>query len=269
MAATAGAEVDGGVPAVRHGMGVGPRPAPADDRGVGKFGYLALACALALPAVVYALDWGGLEFALPGPAGTPPAALTTLGTPAPPPAVPVDVAALFRSPGEGSDPWSPAVWAPAAELLAGGGTPSGWTALCQAFAAAAGSDRAAAPLPGALACSGDASLLPLQRVAALVLEAKAQLLLWLRNAPGASATAVSARQAAIRLACAALPDAKTPGSPIASACTAALDTAYLAGDTAGTLAQLEAAYRSLAEAIASRDPTVAPEPSFPGEGTTP
>lgn len=255
--------------AVHHGTGVGPRSGPADDRGVGKLGYLGLACALALPAIVYVADWGGLEAALPGRAGSLPSALTTLGTPAPPPTVSVDVAALFGSPGEGGDPWSPAVWAPAAELLAGGGTPAGWTALCQAFAAEVGSDRAAAPLPGALACSGDPSLLPLQRLASLVLEAKAQLLLWLRNAPGASATAVSARQAAIRLACAALPEAKAPGAPVASACTGALDTAYLAGDPAGTLAQLEAAYRNLAEAIASRDPTVSPEPSFPGEGSTP
>lgn len=234
----------------------------ADDLGVAKFGYGILALAVTLPAFLYAVDWGGLELPFLAPAPAEPASLAALGTPAPPPEVGLDPAALFAA-AEGADPLSPALWQPAAQLLAAAGTPAGWTAVCRAFGAAAGTERAAAPLPGALACSADPSLLPLQRLAALVLEAKAHLVLWLRAAPGSSSAAVAARQSAIRAACAVLPEARSEAGPAAEACRAALDTSYLEGDAERTLAQLDAAYAALADLIAARDPAIAPEPAFP------
>jgi len=230
---------------------------------VAKVGFGILALLATLPAFLYAVDWGGLELPFLSPGPTPPSSLAVLGTPAPPPEAAVDVAALFAPP-EGADPLSPGTWAPAAQLLAAAGTRVGWKALCQAFGAAAGADRSAAPLPGALGCSADASLLPLQRLAALVLEAKAQLALWLRSAPGSSSAAVAARQAAIRNACAALPEAQDAASAAAEACRLARDSAYLTGDPAATLARLDEAYAALADLIARRDPTLAPEPAFPG-----
>jgi hypothetical protein len=229
---------------------------------VAKVGYAILALAVTLPAFLYAVDWGGVELPFLAPSPTEPPSLALLGTPAPPPEVTLDPAALFAAP-EGADPLSPALWQPATQLLAAAGTPAGWTALCRAFGSAAGVERAAAPLTGALACSADPSLLPVQRLAALVLEAKAQLVLWLRAAPGSSSAAVAARQAAIRGACTVLPEARSDGGPAAEACRSALDTSYLEGDPARTLSQLDAAYAALADLIAARDPTIAPEPAFP------
>lgn len=227
-----------------------------------KLGFALLAFLATLPAFLYGVEWGGLELPFLAPQATPPAALASLGTPAPPPEPSAQVAAVFAPP-EGRDPLAPDLWRPTSSLLAAMGTPTGWAALCQAFTTATGPDRTVAPLPGALACSSDPSLLPVQRLAALLLDAKAQLALWLRGAPGSSLAAVTARQAAIRTACSLLPETRTPNSPAALACAQALARDLTSQEPDASLAALDGAYATLADFIAARDPTTAAEPAFP------
>ncbi len=246
---------------------VGSGAVPAEDLGVAKLGFGFLASLIALLALAWSVDWQRLSLPFGG-AGVPAnAAIEALGTPAPAPNPSFDAAALFTPP-EAEDPLAPELWGPAAELLRSAGTDEGWTALCSHFAAAAGGDRTAEPLAGALACSDDPGLLPLQRLAALVLETKAQLALWLRHAPGGSRAAVEARLGEVRLRCSSLPEA-TSEERVRSSCEAALALPLAPPDESEAVAALDSAYASLAEVIAERDPDIETTPAFPGAASAP
>ena len=239
----------------------------ADDLAVAKLGFGFLASLLALVAIAWQLDWEGLSLpsgrrALPVSAG-----VEALGTPAPLPDPSFDPAALFEA-ADGEDPLAPALWEPAVELLRAAGTEEGWTALCGKFAAAAGNDRTADPPTGALACSGDPALLPLQRLAALVLETKGHFALWLRHAPGGSRAAVEARQAEVRLHCATIGEAAADDR-LRAACEGVLGASFAQPDEQEAVGALDSAYASLAEVIAERDPDVETAPAFPGAAAGP
>lgn len=232
-----------------------------------KLGFGFLASLLALLALAWRLDWEELSLPIGRHAVPASAAVEALGTPAPLPDSPLDAAALFDAV-DGEDPLAPALWQPAVELLRAAGTEEGWTALCGAFAAAAGNDRAADPLPAALACSDDPSLLPLQRLAALVLETKGHLALWLRHAPGGSRAAVEARQAEVRLHCATIGEAAADDR-LRAACEGVLGASFAQPDEQEAVGALDSAYASLAEVIAERDPDVETAPAFPGAAAGP
>ncbi|MEX0782162.1 MAG: hypothetical protein WD557_05890 [Dehalococcoidia bacterium] len=192
-----------------------------------------------------------------------PAYVETIGTPAASALPEADLATWFQ-PAEGADPYDVPTWQAIDAFAAHSSTPAGWTELCKAAGAAAGSDRAANPKLGALACSDDGSVTQLQRFAADLLSAQSRVALYLKGAPDTSVAAIQARQSEIRLACTYGAPSRQggEGSVLAQACTAAQDTAYLHGDAAATFAALGAAYELVANEIARLDPTVDPEPGF-------
>lgn len=202
------------------------------------------------------------------PPPTTPAYVQAIGTPAPVELPEADVAAWF--PAEGG--WKgvpPAQWQAMALAAAAAGTPAGWAELCAKASAAAGADRAAAPLPGALACSDDPALTSVQRVALQLFDLRAALGLWLNGAPNGSIGAVQARQGGLRLLCATTAPGRVDPAALAAACAKGLDAAYLAGDGAATMAAVEEAYAGLAAAIAAADPTVEGEPAVYGAQAAP
>jgi hypothetical protein len=189
-----------------------------------------------------------------------PAYLQAMGTPAPIELPEPDFAAWFPAEG-GWQRVTPAAWQAMALAATVGGTPAGWAELCAKASAAAGQDRASAPLPGALACSDDPTVTGIQRIPLKLFDLRASLGLWLTGAPNGSIGAIQARQAALRLLCATTAPGRLDRQELADACARGLDASYLEGDGAATIAEVEAAYAALAAAIATLDPTTDPAPA--------
>lgn len=235
---------------------------------MGKFAIITVLLALSGAARCYGGDPQAVLAGLPvvgaivSPPPATPAYVASIGKEAPPALPEADPKLWFAT--DAADPLAPARWQEVASVLAAAGTKAGWTEVCKKIGAAAGGERGANPLLGALACSADPSVTALQGLAVEILAARAAVALWLRGAPGSSVAAIGARQGEVRLLCATgLPsrEGSADGS-LQQACTAALDTAYLDGDGPATFATLGEAYAALAAQIAQRDPKVAPEPAF-------
>ncbi len=182
---------------------------------------------------------------------------------------PPDVALWFVQDPD-ADPFGEPLWATVEEHLADAKSTAGWMKLCALASTATGADRTAKPLPGALACSDDASVTELQQLAVAILRTQASTALWLRGAPGYSTATIAARQGEVQLRCAT-------GSPtrgdesrtvtFASICARALDASWKPsdekpGDGPATFAAVKAAYADLATLIAERDATTEAEPMF-------
>lgn len=141
-------------------------------------------------------------------------------------------------------------------------TAAGFAEVCKRASSAVGADRSANTELGALACSADPSVTRLQRFALRILEAEAETYAWAKGQPGASTGAIASRQGEIRVLCETDITAREGATgPLADACSAALDTAYLAGDAKATHDSLAKAYGFVATEIARRDPKTAPEPA--------
>lgn len=195
---------------------------------------------------------------------------------------PPDVALWFAQ-GPNADPFSQPLWAEVEEHLTDAKSTAGWTALCALASTATGSDRTAKPLPGALACSDDASVTELQQLAVAILRTQASTALWLRGAPGYGTATIAARQGEVQLRCATGATNRGDESDtitFASICARALDASWKPsddkpGDGPATFAAVKAAYADLATLIAERDATTEAEPMFfvapesdDAEGTT-
>ncbi|MBI2766152.1 MAG: hypothetical protein HYX53_09605 [Chloroflexi bacterium] len=237
---------------------------------MGKVVILLLSLALLTTAKCYNSDPAAVLGAVPvvgamvaKPPVTP-AYVNTIGTPAAATPPETDFANWF--PDAPKDPYDVALWTSVSNFLAGAHTQAGWTEACKKVGGAAGADRAAKPLLGALACSGDGTVTGLQRFAARVLQARAALALYAKGAPGAGIGAVQGLQGEIRVACTSdVPGRQGgPDSPFGIACAKALDTSYLTGDLAATFAALGDAYAAASTEIARLAPAIDPEPGFFG-----
>jgi hypothetical protein len=221
-------------------------------------------------AAAFAADIEGKEipFISPAPVEIIPASVEAIGAAAPPELPETDYKTWFAGDvADGAtraDPYAPAKWEPIAAFAAEAGTGAGWTEACKAAGAAAGSDRAAEPLLGALGCSDDPAVTLVQRFALRILHAQALLALWIRGVPGANESAIVALQGEIQLMCSIDVIAREggTGSAYAEACVLAMDAAYRTGDGPATFEALRAAYELVAGEIAARDPTIDPEPGF-------
>lgn len=195
-----------------------------------------------------------------------PAYIDAIGTPAALDLPEGDIASWFPDePAAGQQ--AADIWASVAAYASVGATPAGWAEVCAKAADAAGADRAAKPLPGALACSDSPAVTALQPFVLQLLDTRAHLALWMGAAPGAAVAAVQARQGELRLECAAGVVARQgPETPWPGVCAKALDTAYLAGDAPTTDAALEEAYALAAAELARLDPDIEQEPALPAGG---
>jgi hypothetical protein len=233
---------------------------------VGKIVVLLLSLVLFGTAKCYNSDpaavLGGVPVvgAMVAPPPSVPAYVKAMGTPAPSALPETDFAAWF--PAEATDPYDAARWTPIAAFLGATHTEAGWTEACKKVSAAAGADRAAKPLLGALACSSDSTVTPLQRFAAKVLEAQAHLALYAKGVPGAGLGAVQGLQGEIRVACLTDVARLGPGSPFATVCAKALDTSYLADDLPASFAAFGEAYAAADAEIAHLAPKIDQEPGF-------
>jgi hypothetical protein len=248
---------------------------------VGTLGVLLLG----LAALSMADFSGGIPFIAPKAAPTTPAYVEAIGTPAPVELPEVDMSTWFVEPpapaeegepaaGEADeataeaelavDAYDPTRWQQVAAFLEHVRTQAGWAEGCAVATSAAGADRTASPLVGALACSDVASVTLVQQFAAAVLGAQAEVALWIRGVPGYGPAGLEARQGAIRLMCAVDVIAREggEGSTYAEACALALDAAYRTGDGPATFDALGAAYALAAADIAARDATTDAEPGY-------
>jgi hypothetical protein len=235
---------------------------------MGKIPILVVALLLLGVFRLNSVDFEGLADALPigGAPGAAAATNANVGDETAPAeeAAPPDVGLWFAEDAE-ADPYAEPLWAVVEELLTDAESTAGWTALCALATTATGADRTASPLPGALACSEDASVTELQQLAVAILRTQASTALWLRGAPGYSAATISARQGEVRLRCAT-------GSPnrgdesatvtFAAICSQALDSSWKSGDGPATFTAVKAAYAGLATVIAERDATADAVPTF-------
>lgn len=214
---------------------------------------------------------GGLPVVGPmvQPTQPPPAYIETIGTPAPARLPEVDYAAWFPAETPG-DPFVLSTWQQIDRFVPVAGTRTGWPEACKAVSGAAGSDRAASPLLGALACSSDPTVTQMQQFALHVLGAQASVALWIKGEPNGSIGAIQARQAELRVFCTAgLIARQGPESPWPAACEKALDASYLSGDGPATFAALGEAYRAAATEIAALDPEIDAEPGYFNTPATP
>lgn len=248
-----------------------PPPIPADDHDVGKFALLGVAGLLCLMAPLYSADFAGALGGLPvvgamvSPPPPTPKYANSIGKAAPASLPESDMKKWFAPAADGStEPYVVETWQAIAAFAANAGTRDGWAEACKKATAAAGADRAAEPLLGALACSTDGTVTALQRFAVHVLAMRAQTALFLRGVPGASLAAIQARQGELRLDCAVdlVGRLGGPAAAFGQACAKALQTAYLAADAPATFTTLGEAYATVATEIAKRDPKTAPEPSY-------
>lgn len=247
----------------------------ADGEYVGKVVIGVVAALLLGTASCYQLDVEDSPVAalvVPAPMTPTPEYVSAIGTPA---AVTIPDAAYdtwFASKTDPeAGPYDTTAWQEVAAFQSAAATDPGWAEACREINSAAGSDRAAEPLIGALGCSDDPSVTVIQRFALLVLGARAHTALWMRGVPGFNTASIEARLGQVRNACngdVAGRDA-AGGSPFAQACTLAGDASYREGDGSGTFEALGQAYALLAAEIARRDPTVDSEAAFFGAATTP
>ncbi len=237
---------------------------------MGKFGVLFVALLLLGTARCYgaSIDIAGLPVVGAQPAPAAPAYVTSMGTPAAVTLPEMDLSRWFSTEapesGAPADTYDPAFWAEVEAFFAASRTPAGWAEACKKASDAAGADRATKSEIGALACSANPAVPPVQRFAVQVLGARAALALWIRGTPGSSQGAVSGRQGEARLMCSVDVIAREggAGSAYEQACTKALDTSYLTGDPAATFAALGEAFSLIAAEIAVRDPKTASEPAY-------
>ena len=241
----------------------------ADDQDMAEKLTLGLLCALLLAVVgLYRLDSSaGIPFLSSSPVATVPAYVETIATPAAVALPEIDIDTWFAdSDGaeEAVDPYDSTTWGQIAAFVEESRTPGGWAETCALATSATGGDRVEAPLPGALACSDIAAVTEVQQFAAMVLNAQAEVALWIRGVPGHSLGGIQARQGELRLMCTTAVIAREggPESIYAEACTLALDAGYMNGDGPATFDALAAAYALAAADIAVRDATTDPEPAF-------
>lgn len=236
------------------------------------FGLLLLS--LLSTARCYNADLAGALGGLPivGPMVVPqpgtPAYIEAIGTPAAAALPEVDFAVWFAEDPPANRAAS-ATWQEMDLVAQAGATRAGWTELCKKAASAAGADRAASPLPGALACSADATVTQMQQFALELLGARASVGLWMRGDRGIAA--IQGRQGQLRITCSTLVIARQgpAENPWTQACALALDLSYLEGDGPATLDALIAAYALVAAEIARLDPEIDQEPGYFGPVAAP
>lgn len=230
-----------------------------------RIGILATLLALITATRCYSANWDDAVAALPFPqvAASAPASLASIGKSATPSLPDTDFTKWFNS-DPAADPHDPVIWTAIAAVTATAGNQAGWTAVCAKIGAAAGSDRTVNPRLGALGCSDAPAVTALQQFAVDLLAAQASVALWIDHAPDASVPAITSRQAQVRLDCdtlvAGLGAAAVP--PFSTACTGALNPAYLSGDGDTTFTALGDAYALVAGEIARRSPKVAQSPVY-------
>lgn len=237
---------------------------------MGKIGILFVALLLLGTARCYgaSLDLSGVPVLGAQPVASTPAYVSAMGTPAAVTFPEMDLSKWFTAEapesGAPADEYDPGFWAEVDAFFAASRTPAGWSEACKKASDAAGADRATKPETGALACSANPAVTPVQHFAAQVLGARAALALWVRGVPGYSQGSVSGRQGEIRLMCSVAVIAREGGADSAyeQACTRALDTSYITGNPAATFAALGEAYSLVAAEIATRDPKTASEPAY-------
>ncbi len=240
---------------------------PADDHGVISKGLWALVLLAFLgTARCYNADLAGAVGGLPivgaivQPPQAPPEYVKAIGTPAPAVLPETDYATWFPAEAP-TDPYSAAVWKAVLQFVSATGTRAGWAEACKAVSTVAGSDRAANPRLGAIACSGDATVTEMQQFALHLLGAQASVALWIKGEPNGSTGAIQARQAEVRVLCATgVVSRQGAAAPWAEACAKAKDAAYLAGDGPATFDALAGAYLLAASEIARLDPEIDAEP---------
>ncbi len=213
---------------------------------------------------------GGLPVVGPmvQPPALPPAYVKAIGTPAATALPESDFSTWF--PAEAPpDPYSAKLWNEIGLFASIAQTQAGWTEGCKKVSGVAGSDRAANPRLGALACSSDPTVTQFQQFAVHLLGAQATVALWIKGE--LSTSAIHARQAEIRVLCSTSIVARQgPGeTPWSQACAKALDASYLAGNAPATFTALAEAYVLAATEIAKLDPKVAAEPGYFGVTATP
>jgi hypothetical protein len=232
---------------------------------VGRIGILATLLALITAARCYSANWDAAVASLPFPqaATSAPASLASIGKSAAPSVPDTDFTKWFST-DPAVDPYDPAIWTAITAVAATAGNQAGWTAVCAKVGGAAGSDRTANPRLGALGCSDAPAVTALQQFAVDLLAAQASVALWIDHAPDASVPAITSRQAQVRMDC----DTLVPGlgaaavPPLSTACTGALNTAYLSGDGNTTFTALGDAYALIAGEIARQSPKVAQSPVY-------
>jgi hypothetical protein len=237
---------------------------------MGKLGIFGLALLMLLTARCYGADYEAALSGLPvvGPMISPPAPVPTyvnaIGTPVAATLPESDMKSWFAPPADPQALPDIDTWRAIGAAAGTSGTKDGWAAVCKKASETTGEDRAAEPLLGALACSGNGTVTALQRFAVGILAMQAETALYWRGVPGASVAAIQSRQGELRLACAVDVVARQGGAAgvFAAACASVLETAYLAGDAPATYAALTAAYGTVAAEIARLDPKTAAEPSY-------
>ena len=235
---------------------------------MGKFAILGLAGVMLLMARCYNADLEASLGSLPivgamvSPPPAAPAYVASIGKPAANTFPESDLKSWFAA--DAKDPLAVDTWRAIASFAAIAGTKAGWAEACKKATEAAGAERASNPALGALACSADGTVTAIQRFAVGLLAMRAEVALYIRAVPGSSTSAIQARQGELRLLCSVDAVARQggTGSALATACSQALETAYLTGDAPATFATLAAAYTSVAADIAARDPKTAPEPGY-------
>ena len=223
----------------------------------------------------YNADFAGTAAGLPivgamvQPQATTPAYVKAIGTAAPARLPAADLSKWF--PANATDPYDPVMWQSVRDVLAFTGTQDGFTQVCKLATTAAGANRTAHPGVGALACSADPSVTGEQPFAVKLLQARAELALWVKGAPGSSVHAIGGVQGEIAVLCGGDAIARNGGatSPFGQACAKAADTAYLNGDAKTTFTALGDAFTLIAGDIAAKDPKVAAQPAFFGSVPTP
>ena len=193
-----------------------------------------------------------------------PSYVKSIGTPAAATLPEADYSKWFPSEAP-KDPYDATVWKQVSLFVPVASTTAGWTEACKAINAAAGADRAANPRLAALACSSDATVTQVQQFALQILGAQASVALWMKGELNGSTSAIAARQAELRVACATGVVARQgAGSPWPAICAGVQDASYLSGDGPATFAALGAAYLAAATEIARLDPEIDPEPGYFG-----
>lgn len=236
---------------------------------MGKIGLFFVALALLGAARCYNsdMDTSGLPIIGAKASAKAPAYVSAMGTPAAVTLPEIDFTKWFSqeaAEGVPADAYSPTTWGQVDAFFAVARTQAGWTEACKKATEAAGAERATKPEIGALACSSDPAVTPIQRFAVQILGVRAEVALWIRGVPGHGRGGVSGRQGELRLMCAVDVIAREGGadSAYARACTLALDTSYTTGDNKATFDALGQAYTLVATEIASRDPKTAAEPAY-------
>lgn len=252
-------------------------PCAADDPGVVKkalFAFILLA--FLGTARCYNADLASAFGALPvvGPMVQPPpetpAYVRAIGTPAPAALPETDLATWFPAEAP-ADPYNAKLWKEIDLFLTHAQTQAGWTEACKKVSAAAGSERAANPKLGALACSSDPTVTQLQQFAGHVLATQAAVALWMKGELNGSTGAIQGRQAELRVLCTASVVARqgAPETAWSQACAKVMDASYLKGDGPATFTALGDAYQLVAAELAKLDPEIDPEPGYFGPAATP